>query len=125
MTKFRFLPAILLMPVAALNASPAAANDAASLGGLEPTRVVVDFSDLDLTNPQGVATLERRTASAIKRACPVQSRNLREVAHARKCVKTAKLRADADTQLAVENAVSGRTQFASTGSADRRTLQAQ
>ena len=63
-------------------AAPAVAKP---VSGLEPTTVNVDYSDLDLSSDAGVATLGVRVRSAIKRACPEMTRDLRQQAVARKC----------------------------------------
>ncbi|SEH12816.1 UrcA family protein [Sphingopyxis sp. YR583] len=99
----RFLPLALL-----LAATPALAAPAAD----EPTRVLVNHADLDLTNPAGVETLERRIRQAVRQACPRLTRDLRQSAAARKCQQASAERAKAKVEVAIAEAHAGRPRLA-------------
>ena len=60
--------ALAVSLAATLAASPAIAQAAAS-----PERVVVSYSDLDLSSQAGVATLNRRILTAVQAACGTPS----------------------------------------------------
>ncbi len=95
----------VLRPFLSLTLVTAAAPAVAEpVSGLEPTTVNVDYSDLDLSSDAGVATLGVRVRSAIKRACPEMTRDLRQQAVARKCRTAAAARANEATEIAVASA---------------------
>lgn len=94
----------------AIAAVPAAAEP---VSGLEPTSVNVDYGDLDLASDAGVATLATRVRSAIKRACPEMTRDLRQQAAARKCRTAAAARATEATEVAIASARAGSPRLAS------------
>jgi UrcA family protein len=61
-------PAAALLLVGAL----AITAPAVSLAGGKPATAVVQASDLNLSTAQGKRTLDRRTASAINKVCPLR-----------------------------------------------------
>lgn len=99
----------LILPVASLTTAPPAN---AMPGSTEPVRVVVSHGDLDLTDAADVARLDQRIASSVKRACPILTRDLRELAHARRCRQTAAADATAKKDIAVAAAEFHRRQHA-------------
>jgi UrcA family protein len=110
-----------LLPVALLVAvAPAAAEP---VGGLEPTRVNVAYGDLDLATDAGAATLAVRVRSAIKRACPELTRDLRQQAVARKCRSAAAENAKAASEVAIAAARAGSPRLASGGDRAKAALQ--
>jgi UrcA family protein len=111
-----------ILPVTMLTtAHPAEAKPFA--GSTEPVVVVVSHRDLDLTNQADVAVLDQRIASSVKRACPVLTRNLKELSHARQCRKTAAAHASAKKDVAVAAAEANRPHYAS--ASDPKALAAQ
>ncbi|WP_448140374.1 UrcA family protein [Sphingopyxis fribergensis] len=109
------LAAILLaaiIPVTSMFAAPPAMAKP-SARSTEPVEVVVNHRDLDLTNEADVARLDQRIASSVKRACPVLTRDLRELSHARQCRKTAAAHATARKDIAVAAAQANRQHLAS------------
>jgi len=119
------LAAILLsaaLPIAALlSTTPAVAQPRS--GSAEPVEVVVNHGDLDLTETADVARLDQRIRSSVKRACPVLTRSLDELAHANQCRKTAAARAYAQKDIAVAAALATRQRFA--GASDPKAVAAQ
>lgn len=103
------LPSLLSLTLV-IAAAPAVAEP---VSGLEPTTVNVDYSDLDLSSDAGVATLGVRVRSAIKRACPEMTRDLRQQAAARKCRTAAAERANEATEIAIASARAGSPRLAS------------
>lgn len=100
----------LLSLTLVIAAAPAGAEP---VSGSEPTRVTVDSSDLDLSSDAGVATLGVRVRSAIKRACPEMTRELRQQSAARKCRTAAAARAREATEVAIASARAGSPRLAS------------
>ena len=81
----------LAVAVVALSSAPASAGPSAA-----PPTVRVAVADLDLTTPAGVESLDRRLATAIRRACPASAvSELRTLYDHHDCVTTARLSADA------------------------------
>ncbi|MGN6690083.1 MAG: UrcA family protein [Sphingopyxis sp.] len=103
------LPSLLSLTLV-IAAVPAVAEP---VSGLEPTRVNVDYSDLDLSRAAGVATLAVRVRSAIKRACPEMTNELRQQVAARKCRAAATARANEATEIAIASARAGSPRLAS------------
>lgn len=99
----------LILPVASLTTAPPAN---AMSGSTEPVRVVVSHGDLDLTNAADLARLNQRLASSVKRACPILTRDLRELSHARRCRQTAAANATAKKDIAIAAAQANRQQHA-------------
>jgi len=86
-------------------------------GSMVPTRVVVDYGDLDLSQPSGAATLYRRIGNAARRACDQPERgDLRRITRYQQCYRTAVAdavsRVDAQTLTAVHR---NKTQSSSPG----------
>lgn len=112
------LGAILAFAIipAAMIAMTVPAHAESARGSTEPVSVIIRHGDLDLTGPDGVAALERRIASSVKRACPTLTRDLREQVHARKCRQAAALRASRDKQVAIAAAEARRPRLAAAAS---------
>jgi len=113
------LPSLLSLTML-IAAVPAVAKP---VSGLEPTTVNVDYSDLDLSSDAGVATLGVRVRSAIKRACPEMTRELRQQATARKCRAAAAARANEATEIAIASARASSPRLASGTERPNATLQ--
>lgn len=103
------LPSLLSLTLV-IAAVPAVAEP---VSGLEPTRVTVDYSDLDLSSDAGIATLGVRVRWAIKRACPEMTSELRQQVVARKCRAAAVERANEATEIAIATARAGSPRLAS------------
>jgi UrcA family protein len=59
-------------------------------GSTAPTRVPVNYGDLDLSQPKDAATLYRRITHAARRACDQPERgDLRRITQYRSCYQTA------------------------------------
>ena len=92
-----------LIPITILLAATSATPAGASKGK------VVRYSDLDLTSPAGIATLDRRIAAAINKECEsAEPHYLRAVGEVRRC----RLQAMADLEGQRANAIS-KARFAS------------
>jgi UrcA family protein len=90
-------PLLALASALIFSPVPALANDT-------PTRTV-QHGDLDLTNPEGVAQLERRVSVAVESVCQTEDpRDLSLAIKVRKCRKMALASANDQTQLAIANA---------------------
>lgn len=91
---FTFAGALALSPI------PALADEL-------PTRIV-HYADLDLTRPEGVASLETRIAAAARSVCPTDDpRDLGLAMKIAKCRKAARTSAHNQAQLAIADARSG------------------
>lgn len=88
MRKFIITSALTALSLAVI-ATPASA---------ETTSVEVRFADLNLSNPAGMAVLERRVDRAIERVCGHDSRPLYKVVAQQQCAQEAK--ASASEQIA-------------------------
>lgn len=99
----RSLPTPLLGFVG--GALAAAAASALTFPGMslaqDVRQTVVRYGDLDLTDPQGIAQLERRVASAARRVCvgPENARHL--VSNPRRCIEEAVSTANPQIEEAV------------------------
>jgi UrcA family protein len=88
---------LAIISVLALTASiPANRSVADTLDDAAPTRIV-DYSDLDLSHPTGVAVLYSRIEGAAKVVCKAGGdRDLAALARAHRCVQSSIARAVAD-----------------------------
>ncbi|MFL0355109.1 UrcA family protein [Erythrobacter sp. GH1-10] len=76
------LIALTLPLILALGAIPGPARAAPN-----ESRVAVDYSDLDLTEEAGRATLDRRLKQAVRRVCDAgQTRSVRVATETRQCI---------------------------------------
>jgi UrcA family protein len=77
---------------AAIFSTVASGFSAASIAAdtTDAPQVVVQYQDLDLSNPQGAATLYRRISAAAERVCPhLESYDLSAKSHADACMHKA------------------------------------